>query len=97
MGVLGARADGQPACLDLTDNAAMGSVLMGRPPAVIVCGMEDDIFPLAGVEKSYAVMRNTYESIDKGERCRLVKGQGGHQFYPDDAWPVVKELLENIE
>ena len=194
MGVLGARADGQPACLGLTDNAAMGSFLMGRTPigervwdihklidvieahlaeyiepskimcmgnsgggtatfyascydrriclsmpscavctydesimammhcpcncipgirkyfnmgelggliaprpAVIVCGVEDDIFPLAGVEKSYAVMRNTYESIGKGERCRLVKGQGGHQFYPDDAWPVVKELLENIE
>ena len=193
MGVLGGRTDGEPACLGLTDDAAMGSFLMGRTPigervwdvhklidviekhledyidpsqiicmgnsgggtatfyascydrriclsipscavctydesimammhcpcncipgirkyfnmgdlggliaprpAVIVCGVEDDIFPLAGVEKSYEVMRNTYERIGKGELCRLVKGNVGHQFYPDDAWPVVKELLEKI-
>jgi len=190
MGVLGGTEDGSPACMGLTDNAGMGSFLMGRTPigervwdvhklidvieahlsqyidpnriicmgnsgggtatfyascydkriclsmpscavctyddsimammhcpcncvpgirkyfnmgdlggliaprpAVIVCGVEDDIFPLVGVEKSYKVMRRTYASIGKEERCQLVKGNGGHQFYPDDAWPVVKKLL----
>lgn len=70
----------------------LGGLIVPRP-VVVVCGVEDNIFPLAGVEKSYETMRNIYQSVGKGELCRLVKGNGGHQFYPDEAWPVVKELL----
>jgi len=70
--------------------------LIAPRPAVIVCGVEDPIFPLIGVEKSYEVMRRAYKSIGKEELCCLVKGQGGHQFYPDDAWPVAKRLLQEV-
>ena len=70
----------------------LGGLIAPRP-VVVVCGVEDNIFPLAGVEKSYETMRNIYQSMGKEELCRLVKGNGGHQFYPDEAWPVVKELL----
>ena len=35
-------------------------------------------------------------SVGKEELCQLVKGQGGHQFYPDDAWPVAKKLMQEV-
>lgn len=60
---------------------------------VVVCGIHDEIFPLHGVEESFAIMERGFKALGKEGDCRLVKGDGGHQFYPDDAWPVVKEML----
>jgi dienelactone hydrolase len=67
--------------------------LIAPRPVVVVCGVEDKIFPLHGVEKSVSIMKKAYESVGKGELCQLVKGNGGHQFYPDEAWPVVKKIM----
>ena len=61
---------------------------------VVVCGVEDKIFPLAGVEESFATIQKAYNILGKGEWCSLVKGNGGHQFYPDDAWPIIHKYLE---
>lgn len=61
---------------------------------IVVCGVEDDIFPVAGVEKSYEIIKTIYEHIGHRENCRLVKGNGGHQFYPDDVWPIIHEYLK---
>lgn len=60
---------------------------------VVVCGIHDEIFPLHGVEESFGIMERGFKALGKEGDCRLVKGDGGHQFYPDDAWPVVKEML----
>ena len=69
-------------------------VLIAPRPFVLVCGEEDPIFPLNGVKESFETIRSGYENMGKPENCRLVIGNGGHQFYPDDAWPVAKELLK---
>lgn len=70
----------------------LGSLIAPRP-LVVVCGVEDPIFPIVGVEETFSLIQNGYAELGKEERCRLVKGAGGHQFYPDDAWPVMYELL----
>ena len=67
--------------------------LIAPRPVVVVCGIEDKIFPLHGVEKSVGIMKKAYESVGKGDLCQLVKGNGGHQFYPDDAWPIAKKMM----
>lgn len=61
---------------------------------VQVNGVKDDIFPLHGVEKSHNRIKSMYAHIGLEDQCRLVKGAQGHQFYPDDAWPVVHELMK---
>ena len=61
---------------------------------VMVCGIEDEIFPIHGVEECYQIIHSAYKSVGKGELCCLIKGNGGHQFYPDEAWPVVKKLMQ---
>lgn len=32
-----------------------------------------------------------------GDRCTLAVGHGGHDFYPDEAWPEVHHLLKECE
>ena len=63
---------------------------------VQVSGIEDGIFPIFGAEKVFEKGKAAYASKGLGERCTLVKGNGGHRFYADDSWPVVHEYLINI-
>ena len=75
------------------DMGDLGGLIAPRK-LVIVCGTEDPIFPLHGVEKSFKTISETYRAVGKENLCRLVKGNGGHRFYPDEAWPQIKELVE---
>lgn len=60
---------------------------------VQVSGIEDNIFPLFGAEAVFEKGKIAYEKQGVGERCTLVKGDGGHRFYADDAWPFVHQYL----
>lgn len=68
-------------------------VLIAPRPFVLVCGEQDPIFPLPGVKESFAVIKSAYDNLGKSELCHMVIGNGGHQFYPDDAWPIAKAML----
>ena len=70
----------------------LGGLIAPRP-LVIVCGEEDPIFPLAGVVETFERIKMAYKQFGNEELCHLIVGKGGHQFYPDDAWPVIHELL----
>ena len=74
----------------------MGDIgaLIAPRPLVLVCGKEDPIFPLDGVKESFEVIKKAYKKMGKPNLCQLVIGNGGHQFYPDDAWPVAKKLMD---
>jgi len=67
--------------------------LIAPRPLVVVCGEKDPIFPIDGVEESFALIRQGYKELEKEEACYLVRGDGGHQFYPDDAWPIMHKLM----
>lgn len=71
----------------------LGGLIAPRP-LVVVCGVEDKIFPINGVEESFALIQKAYAELGAEDRCHLVKGAEGHRFYPDDAWPVMKAELE---
>jgi dienelactone hydrolase len=77
------------------DMGDLGCLIAPRP-LVVVSGMFDKIFPISGAEASFAIIKSAYEQVGKGNLCRMVKGDGGHQFYPDEAWPIIHELL-NME
>lgn len=61
---------------------------------VQVSGIEDNIFPIFGAEEVFEKGRKVYEQNGFADYCVLVRGNGGHRFYADDAWPVVHRLLE---
>ena len=69
------------------------AVMIAPKKLVVVCGERDDIFPLFGVEASYRVIETLYAVAGVPRHCALVVGDGGHRFYADQAWSVMKELL----
>ncbi|MGN0636125.1 MAG: alpha/beta hydrolase family protein [Acutalibacteraceae bacterium] len=69
-------------------------IAMAYPKYYIqVSGVHDPIFPLFGAEKVFEKGKQAYASQKEGDRCTLVKGNGGHRFYADDSWPVVHQYL----
>jgi dienelactone hydrolase len=75
--------------------AEMGDIagLMAPRPLVIVSGEQDGIFPLGPARCEFARVQAIYSALDAPDRCRHVVGKGGHQFYADDAWPVMLEMM----
>ena len=69
------------------------AVMIAPKKLVVVCGDEDNIFPLFGVKEVYSVIETLYQATKTPEHCALVVGKGGHRFYADDAWPVMKAML----
>ncbi len=68
--------------------------LMAHRKLVIGCGVKDVEFPLWGVEKSYERANAVFTQLGREQYCRLIKGEEGHQFYPELAWPVIRELMQ---
>jgi len=68
--------------------------LIAPRPLIVVCGKEDTIFPLHGVKASYEIIQKAYKKEGKELLCHLVIGDGGNQLYPDEVWPIVKEILQ---
>ncbi len=58
-----------------------------------VSGVADSIFPISGAEEVFEKGRKVYKARGNASRCRLVKGNGGHRFYADDAWKIVHAFL----
>jgi dienelactone hydrolase len=74
------------------DMGDLGCLIAPRP-LVVVCGERDKIFPVDGVKKTFEIIKKAYKKAGKEDLCHLVIGDGGHQFYPDDAWPVAKKMI----
>ena len=61
---------------------------------IVVAGEEDPIFPIAGVRNCFNTIKGVYKAEGHPDNCRLVIGPGGHDFYPELAWPVFHELVK---
>lgn len=70
------------------------SVLIAPRPLLIVTGLKDGIFPIDAAEKTFATVKSIYSAVGAPDRCRLIVGQEGHEFYPDQAWPVFREMAK---
>lgn len=67
--------------------------LIAPKKLIVVCGKDDKIFPLHGVKKSFDIIKSAYETNGMGDDCHLVIGDAGHQFYPDQAWPIAHSMM----
>jgi dienelactone hydrolase len=63
---------------------------------LIVAGREDNLARIAGVERGYRQAREIFAAAGVSDRVRLVVGEGGHQFYPKEAWPVISEMAREL-
>ncbi len=72
------------------------ALLIAPRPLIVVCGKDDPIFPLAGVQREFAKVEKIYEAMGVPNNCALVIGQEGHRFYAAQSWPVYAEMLGKI-
>jgi len=63
---------------------------------VMVSGKNDNIFPIDGAKASFDLIETAFAAAGKQDHCVHIIGGAGHQFYPDEAWPVIHKLL-NME
>lgn len=62
-------------------------------PFVQVSGVHDRDFSFCGAEAVFAQGRWAYETAGAPDKCFFVRGEEGHRFYADLAWPQVHKLL----
>jgi dienelactone hydrolase len=60
---------------------------------VQVNGSEDPIFPLPGAKEVFEQGRRAYFAQGCADRCCHIVGAGGHRFFPEPSWSVVRKLL----
>lgn len=70
------------------------ALLIFPRPLIVVCGRDDSIFPLAGVQREFSTVREIYARGGAPDRCRLIIGEGGHRFYAEPSWPVFAEMMQ---
>ena len=63
---------------------------------VQVNGKDDKGFPIGGAIACFDIIQSAYDQIGKSDLCRHVIGGAGHQFYPEESWPIIHELM-NME
>lgn len=69
-------------------------IIMGYPKKYIqVSGKDDPLFPIKGAQEVFEKGFSVYKDNKKEDICHLVIGNGGHRFYADDAWKIIKEIL----
>jgi len=68
--------------------------LIAPRPLVILAGTEDGIsYP--HVKEAYRRLEPIYQASGGEGQCRFISVEGGgHQFYPEQGWPVLLDLLK---
>lgn len=69
------------------------AIMIAPKKLVVVCGKDDNIFPLHGVNETFDIIKNLYKGAGAEDNCALIVGYEGHRFYANEAWPVMQQLL----
>jgi len=83
-----------PGIMNVADMPELAGLIAPRR-LLIVAGRSDPLARFAGVERGYRTARELFDASGNADRVRLVAGDGGHQFYPELAWPVIAELMRD--
>ena len=59
---------------------------------IIAAGKTDEIFPKAGTEQTFSVIKKLYNYAGCPDSCALVWGDGGHFNYADHLWSKIHEM-----
>jgi dienelactone hydrolase len=60
---------------------------------LVMAGAEDPIFPIGGVRKAFATAKTIFAAAGCAGHVRMTVGPGGHRFYADQAWPIIREMM----
>jgi hypothetical protein len=81
-----------PGILEIGDMPDFAALIAPRK-LIIVAGKEDYIADIEGVRKGFEIAQKSYLEQGMPENIVLIEGDGGHQFYPELAWPVIQKMM----
>lgn len=81
-----------PGILKVADMPDLTGLIAPRH-LTLVAGKEDSIARFDGVEAGFQHARRCFTAAGCADRVTLLAADGGHQFYPDLAWPVIQDTL----
>ncbi|MEI6519212.1 MAG: alpha/beta hydrolase family protein [bacterium] len=59
---------------------------------IVITGKNDEIFPIDAVKRNFSIIEEIYNSAEADDNCKLIIGNKGHQFYPEEGWAAFKEI-----
>ncbi len=80
-----------PGALKVADMPDLAGLIAPRS-LLIVAGKQDYLARFDGVQTGFQVAQKCYVAAGHADRVSLLVGEGGHQFYPELAWPVIQEI-----
>lgn len=81
-----------PRAAEFFDMGDLAGLIAPRPLAVIA-GRDDSIFPIDATRENFALIQSCYRAAGVPDRCILAVGEGGHAYYPREAWDAVDRLM----
>jgi hypothetical protein len=63
--------------------------LFAPKPVVVVTGKDDPIFPVAGTRSEFRRLQGIYKAAGAADNCKLVVGNGEHQFFAAQGWKAM--------
>ena len=85
-----------PGLLKVADMPDLAGLIAPRH-LLLVAGKQDYLARFDGVEQGYKKARQCFIAAGHPDRVHFVVGEGGHQFYPELAWPVIQQTLADWE
>lgn len=62
---------------------------------IIVAGTEDYLATIQGVRTAFVQTKKIFSAAGCPDNAELIVGEGGHQFYPELAWPKIQHALHS--
>jgi dienelactone hydrolase len=62
---------------------------------LVVAATSDNLAPVESVRQGFQTVQAAFGAASVPDHARLVVGDGGHQFYPEIAWPVIQAVLDS--
>lgn len=84
-----------PGLLQVADMPGLAGLIAPRR-LIVVAGKHDYLARFDGVEQGGEIARRCFSAAGHAERIILLAADGGHQVYPELAWPVIQKTLADL-
>ena len=83
-----------PGLLKVADMPDLAGLIAPRH-LMIVAGKQDYLARFDGVQQGYQIAQQCFAASGHPDRVTLLAAEGGHQFYPELAWPAIQKILSS--
>jgi len=81
-----------PRLLKVADMPDLAGLIAPRH-LILVAGKKDGLARFDGVQEGHRMAQRSFAAAGCADRVVLLAAEGGHQFYPELAWPVIQKTL----